>query len=180
MILNVYVPTGCGGWTWWCLLKVTFAYDSSLLNTGDTFFNFWKQMGLFLCVKYFNVPPENQIYANIFMLIPVLNGNKSPFEYCRAILEDDGCTDGDGQLSVTFQTLLNKKTFFWHIDWHWFLLKFTHMDGHRQRHAIVSFSQVAPCKKMTLLPCQWPDVERMYCLKVTDYGHIDCVVTCGV
>lgn len=144
LIHIVYVSTGCGGWTRWCVLKVTFAYDcySSLLNTGDLFFHVWKEMGCFSPPHKLLQPSPGprMTKANQLVLIFILIRNRSAFEDCRAIVEDDS------NWPVTSSTVLNKKTFIRNIDWQKFKL-------------LLNLARTKGRAKMTLYSWQWHEVE---------------------
>ena len=143
LIYIVYVPTGRGRWTRWSILKVT-SDCTWLLNTGDMFFNLWKEMRLFLGPKILNRFLQRNEFMK-FMLMPVLGkeidhplNNVEQFERTTAAL----------RVMVSCQLTFR---LFWHIDWHRFLLKFTHKDGRRQGGATVSFFQGTPYKKVTYI-----------------------------
>lgn len=81
----------------------------SLLNAGDLFFNLWKEMRLFsrtLRLLECYLKKNKFMKPFFFLLMPILNRKRSSFEYCRAILEDDSCFKGKGQLSVAFQVVI--------------------------------------------------------------------------
>lgn len=93
------------------------------------------------------LPAENTGLWKQFSSLPILNRRSSSVKYCQAILEEDGCTEVDGQLSAAFQTLILITTFdtLTDRDFYW--------NSHRQ----IVTDKVSPRKSMTLHPCQWPD-----------------------
>ena len=169
LIRVVYVPTGRGGWTRWCILKVTFTFDCRVCcwtpNVSALIYR-----GRRDCSKM--SPPEKtkqtkKKKTNTFTKpVQPPNGDGSPFEFCQAIFSRMTVA-----LRVTvvcqspFRRFLDKKTFMWHFDWHRFLLKFKHtQDRHRRGDAIgcLAFFQVTPCKAMTSHPCWWGRVSQGY------------------
>lgn len=57
------------------------------------------------------LPAEKTGLWKQFSSLPILNRRSSSVKYCQAILEEDGCTEVDGQLSAAFQTLILITTF---------------------------------------------------------------------
>ncbi len=125
----------------YCLcLHRTWRMDSMMRSQGNVWINLQSTRDMYLFI-YERRLDHSCIYK--YFMKPIL-------------AEDDSCSAFDGQLSLKLPNSLDKTTFIWHIDRHWYSLEYRQTDRHTggQVDAEISLSKVTLCKK-TAFTCNW-------------------------